>query len=110
MSNYYYIALDRTVYCYFSYISFIYIHICHDINMLESEFRHFTMSRQNTRYHCPWEPMIIVGVAGSSGSGKSSVSQEIINLLDLPGASILVMVFSLLGRKLPQNYGWNSYI
>ncbi|EGE02239.1 uridine kinase [Trichophyton equinum CBS 127.97] len=59
--------------------------------MLESEFRHFTMSRQNTRYHCPWEPMIIVGVAGSSGSGKSSVSQEIINLLDLPGASILVM-------------------
>ncbi|KAK2875016.1 hypothetical protein FQN49_001858 [Arthroderma sp. PD_2] len=49
------------------------------------------MSRQNTRYHCPWEQMIIVGVAGSSGSGKSSVSQEIINLLDLPGASILVM-------------------
>ena len=78
--------------------------------MLESEFRHFTMSRQNTRYHCPWEPMIIVGVAGSSGSGKSSVSQEIINLLDLPGASILVMVFSLRGRELPQNYGWNSYI
>ncbi|KAM5438911.1 Uridine kinase [Microsporum canis] len=49
------------------------------------------MSRQNTRYHCPWEQMIIVGVAGSSGSGKSSVSHEIINLLDLPGASILVM-------------------
>ncbi|OAL64609.1 uridine kinase [Trichophyton rubrum] len=52
------------------------------------------MSRQNTRYHCPWEPMIIVGVAGSSGSGKSSVSQEIINLLDLPGASILVMTLT----------------
>ncbi|KAK2746045.1 hypothetical protein FQN57_003385 [Myotisia sp. PD_48] len=47
--------------------------------------------RTNHRFHCPGEYMLIVGIAGSSGSGKTSVSQEILRLLNLPGASILVM-------------------
>ncbi|KAI2266511.1 Uridine kinase [Ophidiomyces ophidiicola] len=35
--------------------------------------------------------MIIIGIAGSSGSGKSSVAAEILKSLNLPGAVILVM-------------------
>ncbi|KAI2152768.1 Uridine kinase [Ophidiomyces ophidiicola] len=35
--------------------------------------------------------MSIIGIAGSSGSGKSSVAAEILKSLNLPGAVILVM-------------------
>lgn len=40
----------------------------------------------------PWAEMSIIGMAGSSGSGKSSVALEIANSLNMPGAEILVMV------------------
>ncbi|KAL1955283.1 hypothetical protein VTO42DRAFT_8815 [Malbranchea cinnamomea] len=39
----------------------------------------------------PWAEMSIIGMAGSSGSGKSSVALEIVNSLNMPGAEILVM-------------------
>lgn len=54
-----------------------------------------TMSHSNEQeahYDPPWADMSIVGIAGSSGSGKSSVSLEIINRLNLPWVVILVMV------------------
>jgi uridine kinase len=47
---------------------------------------------QTARYSPPWADMSIIGIAGSSGSGKSSVALEIINSLNLPWVVILVMV------------------
>lgn len=48
-------------------------------------------------YSPPWEDLTIIGIAGSSGSGKSSVSMEIIKSLNLPWVVILVMVLSIPG-------------
>lgn len=45
-----------------------------------------------TRYSPPWADMSIVGVAGSSGSGKTSLALEIIRSLNLPWVVILSMV------------------
>lgn len=43
-------------------------------------------------YSPPWEDLSIIGIAGSSGSGKTSVAMEIIKSLNLPWVVILVMV------------------
>ncbi|KAJ5972547.1 uncharacterized protein N7479_002465 [Penicillium vulpinum] len=43
------------------------------------------------RYAPPWQDLSIIGIAGSSGSGKSSVAMEIVKSLDLPWVVILVM-------------------
>lgn len=47
-----------------------------------------------TRYHYspPWADLSIIGVAGSSGSGKSSISDAIVRKLNLPWVVILSMV------------------
>ncbi|CRG90601.1 uridine kinase [Talaromyces islandicus] len=42
-------------------------------------------------YSPPWEDLSIIGIAGSSGSGKTSVAMEIIRSLNLPWVVILVM-------------------
>ncbi|KAH8696110.1 putative uridine kinase [Talaromyces proteolyticus] len=42
-------------------------------------------------YSPPWEDLSIIGIAGSSGSGKTSVAMEIIKSLNLPWVVILVM-------------------
>lgn len=44
------------------------------------------------RYSPPWQDLSIIGIAGSSGSGKSSVAMEIVRSLNLPWVVILVMV------------------
>ncbi|TLD24375.1 hypothetical protein PspLS_06781 [Pyricularia sp. CBS 133598] len=46
-----------------------------------------------TRYHYspPWADLSIIGVAGSSGSGKSSISDAIVRKLNLPWVVILSM-------------------
>lgn len=44
------------------------------------------------RYSPPWQDLSIIGIAGSSGSGKSSVAMEIVKSLNLPWVVILVMV------------------
>ena len=44
------------------------------------------------RYSPPWEDLSIIGIAGSSGSGKTSVAMEIVKSLNLPWVVILVMV------------------
>ncbi|EGE84818.2 uridine kinase [Blastomyces dermatitidis ER-3] len=49
------------------------------------------MVEPRARYSPPWADMTIIGIAGGSGSGKSSVAMEIINLLNLPWVVILVM-------------------
>ncbi|KAF4767394.1 hypothetical protein HAV15_009132 [Penicillium sp. str.  len=43
------------------------------------------------RYSPPWQDLSIIGIAGSSGSGKSSVAMEIVRSLNLPWVVILVM-------------------
>lgn len=43
-------------------------------------------------YSPPWADLSIIGIAGSSGSGKTSVATEIVKQLNLPWVVILVMV------------------
>lgn len=47
---------------------------------------------QKAHYSPPWADMRIVGVAGSSGSGKTSLAIEIVQSLNLPWVIILSMV------------------
>jgi uridine kinase len=51
-----------------------------------------TADSSAARYEPPWSDMSIIGIAGSSGSGKSSVAMEIVKALNLPWVVILVMV------------------
>jgi uridine kinase len=44
------------------------------------------------RYSPPWADVSIIGVAGSSGSGKTSLALEIVASLNLPWVVILSMV------------------
>lgn len=55
--------------------------------------------RQNKTYIPPWADLSIIGIAGSSGSGKTSVAMEIIKSLNLPWVVILVMVRSTIIKK-----------
>jgi uridine kinase len=43
-------------------------------------------------YSPPWADMNLVGIAGSSGSGKTSLAIEIIKTLDYPWVVLLPMV------------------
>lgn len=49
-------------------------------------------TNQKKGYSPPWEDLSIIGIAGSSGSGKTSVAMEIVRSLNLPWVVILVMV------------------
>lgn len=46
-------------------------------------------------YSPPWADMNLVGIAGSSGSGKTSLAIEIIKALDLPWVVLLSIVRGL---------------
>lgn len=48
-----------------------------------------TSEVQKAHYSPPWADMSIIGVAGSSGSGKTSLAIEIVRTLDLPWVIIL---------------------
>ncbi|KAJ9216033.1 hypothetical protein DTO166G4_2277 [Paecilomyces variotii] len=48
-------------------------------------------ARTEARYSPPWADLTIIGIAGSSGSGKTSVAMEIVRSLNLPWVAILVM-------------------
>ena len=48
-----------------------------------------TTEPDRARYSPPWADMSIIGVAGSSGSGKTSLAIEIVRSLDLPWVIIL---------------------
>lgn len=43
-------------------------------------------------YSPPWADTSIIGIAGSSGSGKTSLAAEIVSSLNLPWVVILPMV------------------
>jgi uridine kinase len=47
---------------------------------------------QKAHYSPPWSDIGIIGVAGSSGSGKTSLAVEIVKSLSLPWVIILSMV------------------
>jgi uridine kinase len=47
------------------------------------------VSSQKAHYSPPWANMSIIGVAGSSGSGKTSLAIEIVKELDLPWVIIM---------------------
>lgn len=52
-------------------------------------------------YSPPWADTSIIGVAGSSGSGKTSLAVEIVSSLNLPWVVILSMVeYALYSRPL----------
>ncbi|PYH49245.1 uridine kinase family protein [Aspergillus saccharolyticus JOP 1030-1] len=46
---------------------------------------------KDKKYSPPWADLSIIGIAGSSGSGKTSVAMEIVKSLNLPWVVILVM-------------------
>ena len=47
---------------------------------------------RRAHYSPPWADMSILGIAGSSGSGKTSLAIEIVKSLSLPWVIILSMV------------------
>ena len=51
---------------------------------------------ERAHYLPPWANTSIIGVAGSSGSGKTSLAVEIVSSLNLPWVVILSMVRPLL--------------
>lgn len=58
---------------------------------MESISPFYSMSTE-VRYSPPWQDLSIIGIAGSSGSGKTSVAMEVVRSLNLPWVVILVMV------------------
>ena len=68
------------------------------VNMVEGptleQVSHVTANETARRAHYspPWADMSVVGIAGSSGSGKTSLSVEISKSLSLPWVIILSMV------------------
>jgi len=49
---------------------------------------------EQAHYSPPWSNTSIIAIAGSSGSGKTSLAMEIIKQLSLPWVVILSMVGS----------------
>lgn len=64
-----------------------------------SPFASFT---QGVNYSPPWQDLSIIGIAGCSGSGKTSVAMEIVKSLNLPWVVILSLVCYTLYPKLQQ--------
>lgn len=52
----------------------------------------YSAGTEKRYYSPPWADLSIIGIAGSSGSGKTSVAMEIVKSLNLPWVVILVMV------------------
>lgn len=49
-------------------------------------------TREKAYYSPPWADMSIIGIAGSSGSGKTSLAIEIVRSMNLPWVIILSIV------------------
>lgn len=60
---------------------------------LSNGLRRMSMSREaKARYSPPWASMSIIGIAGASGSGKTSLAVEVVKTLDLPWVIIMSIV------------------
>jgi gluconate kinase len=68
--------------------------------MADAPLTVLTSHTQKAHYSPPWADMSIIGVAGSSGSGKTSLAIEIVQSLNLPWVIILSIV-----RPLPRPCG-----
>jgi uridine kinase len=58
---------------------------------MESVSPLYSSATEKRYYSPPWADLSIIGIAGSSGSGKTSVAMEIVKSLNLPWVVILVM-------------------
>ncbi len=67
-----------------------------------------TETTQKAHYSPPWADMSIVGIAGSSGSGKTSLAVEIVKSLSLPWVIILSMVHSANILGLTTSSNWST--
>lgn len=56
------------------------------------------MHMQKVEYSPPWTNTSIIGIAGSSGSGKTSLAMAIVTSLSLPWVIVLSMVSYLKQR------------
>lgn len=54
---------------------------------------------EGANYFPPWANTSIIGIAGSSGSGKTSLAMRIVSLSNLPWVIILSMVGNYLHYK-----------
>lgn len=64
--------------------------------MAEAPLTVQTSNALKAHYSPPWADMSIIGVAGSSGSGKTSLAIEIVQSLNLPWVIILSIVRAFL--------------
>lgn len=64
---------------------------------------------ERAHYSPPWADTSIIGIAGSSGSGKTSLALKVVASLNLPWVIILSMVGSKSLRiSLPQLTDWDK--
>ena len=63
--------------------------------------RSCSVSMNGAHYSPPWADTSIIGIAGSSGSGKTSLAVEIVSSLNLPWVVILSMVLSFYTYQFP---------
>ena len=56
---------------------------------------------EKAHYSPPWADTSIIGIAGSSGSGKTSLAVEIVSSLNLPWVVILSMVSDIVMPSMP---------
>jgi len=63
-----------------------------ETSLLKESKQYSTDSEFKVHYSPPWADVSIIGVAGSSGSGKTSLAIEVVKTLDLPWVIILSIV------------------
>lgn len=65
--------------------------------MVDGTESHVTVQKR-AYYSPPWADVSIIGVAGSSGSGKTTISQSIVRKLNLPWVVIMSMACLLMNH------------
>lgn len=63
-----------------------------ETNSIKAPVRMSADGVAKSHYSPPWADMSIIGIAGSSGSGKTSLAIEVVKTLDLPWVIIMSIV------------------